>query len=70
VVVRLAALPCALVERSGRGMYAPGGERHLNVFHRHQRLRQVACREGDAGRCVPGERLPGPVPAQREAKIA
>jgi hypothetical protein len=49
VVIRLAALPCALVEHSGRGMHAPGGERYLNVFYRHQRLSQVVCREGDAG---------------------
>ena len=56
MVIRLAALPCALVEHSGRGMHAPGGERCLNVFYRHQRLsqervrlRQVVCREGDAG---------------------
>jgi len=56
VVIRLAALPRALVEHSGRGMHAPGGEWYLNVFYRHQRLRQarvrlrqVVCREGDAG---------------------
>ncbi len=66
VAARLAALPCALVERSGRGMHAPGGERHLNVFNRHQRLcqarvrlRQVHGREGRAGLCVPGQRLSG-----------